>query len=64
MSQRSASGEHGDESGAGPVREPSYPGVPRWVKVSVGVVLLLVVVLVLLTALGLHAPGGPGVHGV
>jgi hypothetical protein len=33
------------------------------VRVSVGVVLLLVVVLVLSTALGLHTPGGPGGHG-
>jgi hypothetical protein len=33
------------------------------VTVSVGVVLVLVIAIVLLTALGLHTPGGPGGHG-
>src|SRR3972149_2576977 len=40
-----------------------YPGMPRWVKVSgiivIGLVLLVVVVLLVATALGLHTPGGP-----
>jgi hypothetical protein len=44
----------------------AYPGTPRWVKVS-GIVaiglLLLVVLLVVATALGLHTPGGPMGHG-
>jgi hypothetical protein len=44
-----------------------YPGMPRWVKVSglivIGLVLLVVVVLLVATALGLHTPGGPGGHG-
>jgi ABC-type Fe3+ transport system permease subunit len=56
MSQRPASGDQSNQPGA------SYPGAPRWVKVSVGIVLLLVVVIVLLTALGLHTPGGPSGH--
>jgi len=43
---------------------PRYPGTPRWVKVSIGLVLLAVVVLLVLTALGLHTPGGPGGHGM
>ncbi len=44
-----------------------YPGMPRWVKVSgiivIGLALLVVVVLLVTTALGLHTPGGPGGHG-
>jgi hypothetical protein len=62
MSEVSEPGHQPEE--AAPTREPAYPGTPRWVKVSVGVVLLLVVVIVLLTALGLHTPGGPGGHGL
>ena len=45
----------------------AYPGMPRWVKVSgiiaIVLVLLVVVVLLVATALGLHTPGGPGGHG-
>jgi hypothetical protein len=52
--------------GVEPDRE--YPGMPRWVKVSglivIGLVLLVVVVLLVATALGLHTPGGPGGHGL
>lgn len=56
----------GDDTGTGPGRE--YPGIPGWVKMSgiiaIGLVLLAVVVLVVTTALGLHAPpAGPGGHG-
>lgn len=44
-----------------------YPGMPRWVRlfglIALGLVVLLVVVLVVATALGLHTPGGPGGHG-
>lgn len=45
-----------------------YPGMPRWVKSSgiivIGLVLLVVVVLGVATALGLHDPLiGPGGHG-
>jgi hypothetical protein len=44
----------------------TYPGTPRWVKVSgitaLVLVLLVVLVLVVTNALGLHTPGGPGGH--
>ena len=58
------------DAGVGPDRAPatpaSYPGTPRWVKLSgmitLGLVLLVVAVLVVTTALGLHTPGGPGGH--
>ena len=47
----------------GPERAP-YPGTPRWVKlfavVTAAVVLVIVLVLGVGTALGLHTPGGPG----
>jgi hypothetical protein len=39
---------------------PTYPGTPRWVWVSVGVFMILVVLFVVLSALGLHSPGGHG----
>ena len=46
---------------------PPYPGTPRWVKrsaiIAIGLLLLVVAVLVVTTALGLHTPGGPGGHG-
>jgi hypothetical protein len=52
----------------GPDTAPaSYPGTPRWVKrsaiIAIGLLLLVVAVLVVTTALGLHTPGGPGGHG-
>jgi hypothetical protein len=52
------------DAGAGPGRDPTtaYPGTPRWVIVLVGLVLLVVVVLVVTSALGLHTLGGPGGH--
>ena len=44
----------------------TYPGTPRWVKISgitaLVVIVLVVAVLVVTTALGLHTPGGPGGH--
>lgn len=47
---------------AQPGRE--YPGTPLWVKVFglvvLGLVLLVVLVLVVGSALGLHTPMGPG----
>ncbi len=64
-----AKGDLGDHPGVGPDRgsPTAYPGTPRWVKVSgivvIGLVLLVVVVLLVATALGLHTPGGPGGHG-
>ena len=59
----------GDDARAGPDRgsTTSYPGTPRWVKVFgivvIGLVLLVVAVLLVATALGLHTPGGLGGHG-
>ena len=55
-----------DDTGVRPGR--AYPGTPRWVKVfgisAFILVLLVVVVLVVGTALGLHTPSiGPGGHG-
>jgi hypothetical protein len=51
----------GDESGVPPGRE--YPGTPGWLKVSgmvfIGLVVLVLLVLVVGTALGLHTPMGP-----
>jgi len=64
-----AKGDPGDDPGLGSDRgsPTAYPGTPRWVKVSgivvIGLVLLVVVVLLVATALGLHTPGGPGGHG-
>ncbi len=56
----------GGDTGEGSGRE--YPGIPRWVKVAgiivIGLILLVVVLLLVGSALGLHAPsGGPGGHG-
>ena len=56
----------GDDTGVGPGRE--YPGIPRWLKVSViiiAIVVVLVVVLMLTGVLGgVHGPEqrGPGGH--
>ncbi|GAB4577423.1 MAG: hypothetical protein Fur0022_01540 [Anaerolineales bacterium] len=45
---------------------PPYK-TPRWVKfsgiVALALILLVIVGLLVATALGLHTPGGPGVHG-
>jgi hypothetical protein len=52
----------GDDSSVPSGRE--YPGTPTWVKafviVVIGLVVLVVLVLVVGTALGLHTPMGPG----
>ena len=62
-------GDPGDDAREGPARSSTtgYPGTPRWVKVSGIIVLVLVLlvvgVLLVATALGLHTPGGPGGHG-
>ena len=54
-----------DATGAGSGHK--YPGTPRWVKLSGiiigGLILLVVLVLLVTTALGLHRIGGPGGHG-
>jgi hypothetical protein len=57
----------GDNTGVRPTADRP-PSTPRWVKVSgiivIGLVLLVVVVLLVATALGLHTPSvGPGGHG-
>lgn len=40
----------------------SNPGMPRWVKVGIVVVVALVLLLVILTLTGIHEPR-PGGHG-
>jgi hypothetical protein len=58
----------GDERGVASGR-PAKPGMPRWVKVSLIVVVVIVAVLFVLMRLGVfgagHGPGqfGPGQHG-
>ena len=54
----------GDDTSSGPDRgsgtsAPSYPGTPRWVKVSgiVAVVLILLLVIVMVASGGQHGPG-------
>jgi hypothetical protein len=45
-------------------RPDEYPGTPLWVKLfalgAVVVIVAIVLVLVVGTAMGVHAPGGPG----
>lgn len=63
--QLSTVGAGGDTGGipeAGPGRG-APPGMPSWVKLLIGLVLLVVVALVVSSALGLHTLGGPGGHG-
>jgi hypothetical protein len=60
-------GDTDDESGVGPDGE-SKPGMPRWVKVSLIIVIAVLVLLVVLMFTGVfgggHGPGqfGPGRH--
>jgi hypothetical protein len=55
--------EAGDDTGAGPGRD-SRPGMPRWVKVSLIVIAVLVVMVIILSRVGGHEGGpGPGGHG-
>jgi hypothetical protein len=51
-------GVTGDETRVGPDRE-SKPGMPRWVKVSgiIAIVLVLLVVIIVLVSGGEHGPG-------
>ena len=44
----------GEETHMG--NRPSYPGTPRWVKVS-GIIVIVVVLLVVVTLLTGHGPG-------
>ena len=65
MSETPPTRDQEEQADAAPGRGPAaYPGTPRWVMVSVGLVVLLVLLLGLMTALGLHTPGGPGGHGL
>lgn len=50
----------GDDTGVGPGRE--YPGIPRWVKVSGIIVIVLVLLIVIALVTGLGGPHGPGRH--
>lgn len=38
------------------------PGVPRWLKVSLAVAGVIVAAFLLLSALGVGGPHGPGLH--
>jgi hypothetical protein len=67
MADRPPDPDTGDDTGVRPAADRP-PSTPRWVKVSgiivIGLVLLVVVVLLVATALGLHTPSvGPGGHG-
>jgi hypothetical protein len=61
MADLSPSPDAGDDTGVGPDRgsTSSYPGTPRWVKVSgiVVLVLVLLVVVVMVAGGGGHGPG-------
>ena len=48
-------------SGATAAGRDSHPGMPRWIKAAIAVVLVLVVVLVIGKLVG--ADHGPGMHG-
>lgn len=51
----------GEDAGVGPDRgsSPSYPGTPRWVKVSgmIIIVLVLLAIVVMVASGGHHGPG-------
>jgi hypothetical protein len=49
------------DSGLGP-DQGSAPGMPRWVKVGIVILVALVLLLVILTLAGVHEPQ-PGGHG-
>jgi hypothetical protein len=50
----------GDDTGVGPGRD--YPGIPRWVKVSGIIALVLVLLVVVIMVAGLGGQHGPGRH--
>ena len=54
----------GDDAGVGPDRgsSTSYPGTPRWVKVSGIIVIVLVLVVAIIKFTGVGGPHGPGRH--
>ena len=51
----------GDDTGVGPGRE--YPGIPRWMKVSGIIVIVLVLLIVIIMFTGVGGKHGPGMHG-
>jgi hypothetical protein len=66
MADRSPYPDRGDDTGAGPERTsnsgaPTYPGTPRWVKVS-GIVALVLVVLAIILIVAGGGQHGPGRH--
>lgn len=42
--------------------EPTYPGMPRWVKISGVVVAMAILLAVVLMISGVGGPHGPGRH--
>lgn len=44
-------------------RSEEYPGMPRWVKITGIVLLIIVLIAVAVVALGIGGPHGPGRHG-
>ena len=61
MADPPASSNDGADSGVGPDRgsTTTYPGTPRWVKVSgiVAIILVVLVVIVMVASGGSHGPG-------
>jgi len=43
---------------------PEHPGMPRWLRISLLVVAIILVVLVVSALLGVGGPHGPGRHGL
>jgi hypothetical protein len=62
MADPPSPGHDTDDTGVEPDRE-SKPGMPRWVKVGIIALVVLVLLVVILTLAGVHDPQpGPG-HG-
>jgi hypothetical protein len=53
----------GTDAGPGPERG-ARPGVPRWVKVGIIVLVILVLLVGILTIAGVHDPQPGGGHGL
>ena len=60
MADRPPNPETGNDTGVGPGRE--YPGIPRWVKVSGLIALVLVLLVVVMMVAGVGGQHGPGRH--
>ena len=41
---------------------PSYPGAPRWVKISVAIAIVLILLIVIAIFTGIGGPHGPRRH--